>query len=618
LDKTLLEAVKDPLTHIIRNACDHGIESPAERLKAGKKENGLISVRAYHEGGQVIVSVSDDGRGLDSEKIMAKAIERGLISTEKASKLDEREIFNFIFAPGFSTAAQISGISGRGVGMDVVKNNIERIGGSVALESEKGKGTTIRLKIPLTLAIIPAIIVRSQNDRYAIPQIKLLELVSIENGANGKTIEYLQGKPLYRLRGKLLPLLDLREVLGIPSQSETSLQTGTTNIVVLNGDKQIFGLIVDEILDTGDIVVKPLNRFLKSLAVYSGATILGDGSVALILDVLGLAQRELELLANKSADLEMGKSAVDARLKAEDSKDFILFHLNSPTQHALYLGHVHRLEEFKSELIEYSGQQRVIRYRNSALPITSLNEILGYPNSAKVDYKQNLIQVIVIQEGSVTFGLEVNEILDTLSTTLPIKSSLTNSRGISGNIVTEENVIVVIDFDYVISQVLKSNLPEISGQSTAALASRAHPIGNLSSNDIFSAHRKNFRVMFAEDTPFIRKHVVGLLERSGYQVTSVTNGEDALRLLKEDKENPYHIVISDIEMPKLNGFQLATQIRQDARLKDLPLIALTSRNDADFVKRGMQAGFTLYLDKGNSDNLVQFVDKITMNIRGQT
>jgi len=354
LDKTLLEAIKDPLTHIVRNSCDHGVESIEDRKKAGKSETGHVTIRAFHEGGQVIVEITDDGKGLSREKIIAKAIEKGITTAEKASHLSEREVFNFIFAPGFSTAAKVTNVSGRGVGMDVVKSNIEKIGGQAELLSVFGKGMTTRLKIPLTLAIVPAMIVRSGQERYAIPQVKLVELVRVENNGSGDHVEYLQGKPMYRLRGNLLPLVNLKEVLGLKKRG-TPEEPGATNIVVLNSERQMFGLIVDEIQDTADIVVKPLSQFLKALPVYSGATVLGDGSVSLILDVIGLSQ-----LANLASDKKASQDA-DSALKAkialsEDRQEYLLFKINTKSKYAMPLNLVQRLEEFKSSSVEFSGE----------------------------------------------------------------------------------------------------------------------------------------------------------------------------------------------------------------------------------------------------------------------
>ena len=295
LDRTIIEAIKDPLTHIVRNSVDHGIERPEDRLAAGKPEQGVIILRAFHEGGQVNIEIMDDGKGIDIVKVKEKAIQRGLVTADQAGRMSNHEAFALIFLPGFSTAEKVTNVSGRGVGMDVVKTNIEKIGGSVDVVSDHHQGTSLRIKIPLTLAIIPALVVTSGQERFAIPQVSLLELVRLEGEQTRKGIEVLYGAPVYRLRGQLLPLAYLNRELKLETsggESETTAQEDAIiNIVVLHADGRQFGLVVDEINDTEEIVVKPLGKQLKGLTCFAGATIMGDGKVALILDVLGLAQR---------------------------------------------------------------------------------------------------------------------------------------------------------------------------------------------------------------------------------------------------------------------------------------------------------------------------------------
>ncbi|MGA2694105.1 MAG: chemotaxis protein CheA, partial [Opitutaceae bacterium] len=299
LDKTLIEAIKDPMTHLVRNAVDHGVESPDARRSAGKDPVGVLQLRAFHEGGQVNIEISDDGSGLNLAKVAQKAVQKGLISADQAARLSEREAANLVFLPGLSTAEKVTNVSGRGVGMDVVKTNIERIGGTVDLQSTPGKGTSVKIKIPLTLAIVPALMVTSAGERYAIPQVSLLELVGLDGEQARKGVEMIHGVPVYRLRGRLLPLVYLKQVLKTgPPESAVADDAPTlpeggferVNIVVLQADGRKFGLVVDEISDTEEIVVKPLGRHLKQISVYAGATIMGDGKVALIMDVLGLAQ----------------------------------------------------------------------------------------------------------------------------------------------------------------------------------------------------------------------------------------------------------------------------------------------------------------------------------------
>lgn len=450
LDKTLLEAIKDPLMHIVRNSCDHGIEPSSDRKARGKSETGQISIKSFHERGHVIVEVTDDGRGLDRQKIINKAIEKNLITSEKTTKLSDQAAFGFIFSPGFTTATEVTNISGRGVGMDVVKTNIESIGGVVEVESQFGKNTTIRLNIPLTLAIIPAMIVRSGSDRFVIPQSKLVELVRVEKDVSPVQIESIQGTPVYRLRENLLPLISLKDVLqsndsSKQSENEVSL---VTYIVVLNVDQKIFGLIVDEVQDTAEVVVKPLTSFLKSLTIYSGATVLGDGSIALILDVVGIAQKHKilsrhDISTQSSEDLSISKKPLETQLR-----EFLLFNLNSPTKYGISLSLVHRLEEFDKDDVQFLGDQPIVRYRNTALPIISLNKYLNLSHQmSETDMltPSHKISVIVSQWSGRLFGIEVNEILDVVRTTTPIDEGLSDRPGILGNLMTSEDTIIIVN-----------------------------------------------------------------------------------------------------------------------------------------------------------------------------
>ncbi len=615
LDKTLLEAVKDPLTHIIRNSCDHGVETPEVRRAAGKPEGGTIRVRAFHEGGQVIVEIADDGKGLHRDKLVAKALERNLISKEKAASMSDRDAMNLIFAAGFSTAAQITNVSGRGVGMDVVRSNIDRIGGTVELDSVQGKGTTIRLKIPLTLAIVPAMIIRSGEDRYAIPQIKLAELVRVEKGATDGQIEYLQGQPVFRLRGNLLPLLDLKKVLQFKDHDTKKFveNADAVNIIVLYSERQSFGLIVDEIQDTADIVVKPLTRFLKSLAVYSGATVLGDGSVALILDIAGIAAQNLSTSQSEDAAANHSARSNDGASAMEESQEFLLFRLNSPTKHAVFLGYVHRLEEFKRSAIEVSGAQRVVRYRDAILPIYSLNDVLKYESDSK--NLNDIVPVIVTQKGSQYFGIEVNEILDVFETSADIDASISDREGLIGNIVSDNEVVVVVDPHHCVPQ--KRNVSVVPAVRQFEASAMGAPVAMHAQAQHQQAPQEGYgfshskRLLFAEDTAFFRKHVSGVLSRSGYEVTLARNGEEALAILENRGGNYFEAVLSDIEMPKMNGYELAASIRKDARFKHMKVIALTTKASPKDREKGLESGFSAYLEKLNAEELLNTLEALT-------
>ncbi|MBI3474320.1 MAG: chemotaxis protein CheA [Acidobacteria bacterium] len=429
LDKTIIEAIKDPLTHLVRNSVDHGIELPEDRVKAGKDPTGRLILRAFHEGGQVIIEITDDGAGLNGERIRKKAMERGVVSPEQGVRMSEREIFNLIFLPGFSTAAKVTNVSGRGVGMDVVKTNVERIGGTVDVQSKLGQGTTVRVKIPLTLAIIPALVVTCGGDRYAIPQVSLLELVRLEAEQAGKGIELVHGAPVYRLRGRLLPLVYLDRELKLAS--DVAKSDGAVNIVVLQADERQFGLIVDEINDTEEIVVKPLRKQLKSVKTFAGSSIMGDGKVALILDVLGLAQRAS--VVTETRDRAMAGKATDALVVGSEKQTFLLFAGPGDSRMAIPLSTLARLEEFPLEQVEMSGKQWVTQYRGQILPLVRLSVALEERRNhlralmvAPVP-GSGPIQVLVLNHDGHSFGLVVERILDIVEDRADVKSAATRS-----------------------------------------------------------------------------------------------------------------------------------------------------------------------------------------------
>ena len=383
LDKTIIEAIKDPLTHIVRNSCDHGIETPEQRAAKGKQSRGRLTMRAYHEGGQVNIEIADDGAGIDPQKLKQKAIQKGLVPVDQAERMSEREMHNLIFLPGLSTAKKVTNVSGRGVGMDVVKTNIEKIGGSIDLQSAVDQGTTIKIKIPLTLAIIPALVATCAGERFAIPQVNLVELVRLEAGATGQQIEWIHGAPVYRLRGKLLPLVYLNKVLELQGagldEEDAEKAAESVNIIVLQADEKTFGLVVDGVNDTAEIVVKPLSKLLKGLTCYAGATIMGDGKVALILDVMGLGQ--LAQVISETREQSHLAREHQADLAAE-RQTVLLFRSGSAERLAVPLALVDRLEEFPHSQIEQSGRRGVVQYRQQILPLIPLAELLSLGESA--------------------------------------------------------------------------------------------------------------------------------------------------------------------------------------------------------------------------------------------
>ena len=424
LDRTIIEAIKDPLVHLVRNSCDHGIEAVDARIRAGKQPEGKLTLRAYHEGGQVNIEIGDDGAGIDIARVKRKAVEKGLLRPEQAAGLSDREALNLIFQPGFSTAQTVTNISGRGVGMDVVKSNIERIGGVVDVFSRQGYGSTVKLKIPLTLAIIPGLVITSGGERFVIPQVvSLLELIRLEGDSPEKRIEHVHGTPVYRRRGTLLPVAYLNQVLGL----KTAGPADAVSMVVLQAEDRQFGLVVDGINDTQEIVVKPLDKQMKGLMVYAGATIMGDGRVALILDVLGVGQRSGVL-----AELhEQTRSGVDAKSRGPvELERLLLFRAGSFERLAVPLSLVARLEEFPRSSIERAGGSQVVQYRDRILPLVSLEGVLE-PGSAAGATAADPAQVIVFNDGDRSVGLVVDQILDVAEEAVTVRRRRRVARGFS-------------------------------------------------------------------------------------------------------------------------------------------------------------------------------------------
>ena len=438
LDKTIIEAIKDPLTHLVRNTVDHGIEKPEVRLANGKPAEGCLYLRAYHEGGQVNIEISDDGGGLNLERIKDKAVEKALITAEQASRLHEREVANLIFLPGFSTAEKVSNVSGRGVGMDVVKTNIEKIGGTVDLQTTTGHGTSIKIKIPLTLAIIPALIITNDGNRFAIPQVNLLELVRLEVSDAQPGIEWIQGAPVYRLRGRLLPLVYLRQVL--KTTKNASIASDCINIVVLRVDDRQFGLVVDRINDTEEIVVKPMGKQLKGVTVFAGATIMGDGKVALILDVLGLAHSAKVISKERSRSIMEGSSKSK---EGKGSKETLLvLGTGSNRRLALPTSQVARLEKIPVDKIEYADNREVVQYRGEILPLFRLASVLGIDD--KYEPLDGLLNVVVYTENACSYGLVVNRIIDIVETTIDL-SHARRREGLLGSTIIQDHVTDLVD-----------------------------------------------------------------------------------------------------------------------------------------------------------------------------
>ncbi len=450
LDRTIIEAIKDPLTHLIRNSVDHGIETPEQRRLLGKKENGILRISAYHESGYVNIEISDDGSGIDPEKIKAKAIEKGIVSSDLAMKLSDRETTALIFAPGFSTAEKITNVSGRGVGMDVVKTNIEKIGGSIDVVSTPNQGTTFKIKIPLTLAIVPALIVSCTGERYAIAQTSLVELLKLDEEQIKKAVAVIDGRAVLRLRGKLVPLVDLGSLLRLNPSKDIQL-LDSINVVVVQGEHGPFGISVDGVVDTQEIVVKPLGKQVKDVGVFSGATIMGDGRVALILDVGGVASAGA--LDGSNSRNVGSKEGVPEEGSEHESKTLLVVRAGDNSRLAISLESIDRLEEFDVGDVEWAGAAPVVQYRDAIMPLLWLSSALGSVSSSNEE--QSLYQVVVHSVGSRSVGVVVDDILDI--TEVSVKIDPYSARlGVLGSAVIAQKVTEIVDLSVIVESFLSS------------------------------------------------------------------------------------------------------------------------------------------------------------------
>ncbi|MDP3430644.1 MAG: chemotaxis protein CheW, partial [Desulfomicrobium sp.] len=547
LDKTIIEGLGDPLTHLVRNSADHGIEMPDVRVAAGKPAMGTIVLKAYHEAGQVIIEIVDDGGGLNSDKIVAKALSRGLISPDQAKSMSDKEKANLIFLPGLSTAEQVTDVSGRGVGMDVVKSNLDQLGGQVDIETERGKGTTIRIKLPLTLAIIPSLLVSVGQERYAIPQVNVDELLRIPVAQITERVELVGDAEVLLLRGELIPLLYLSNVLGLDESSceaskmvgeilrgEKSLgevqEAGCTladvNLVVVSAGQFRYGLVVDQLHDSVEIVVKPLGRHFKDCQGYAGATIMGDGHVALILDVAGLG-RLGDLSLSIAREKQQGTKEAEAG-SGQDKLSLFVFR-NAPQEYcAVPLDLVARVELIDASEIEEVGGRRVIKYRGGTLPVFSLDQAT---NVNMLDISGEVIVIVFLMAGH-EIGLLAKPPVDAIEAQVAIDSFTLKQPGISGSAVIGDNTTLIVD----IYELIQSVQPDwFAVRGSIEIADDAGEVGVP-------------HLLLVEDSDFFRNQVKKFIEDDGYSIDVAEDGVVAWNMLNADPGR-YDLVVTDIEMP---------------------------------------------------------------------
>jgi len=623
MDKTLIEGLSDPLTHMVRNAVDHGIEPADERLQAGKDHTGTIRIKASHEAGQVVITIADDGKGIDPEKIASAAINKGLITPDAVKTMSDKEKMALVFLPGLSTAQKVSDISGRGVGMDVVKTNLDKLGGKAEITSEKGKGTTFTIKLPLTLAIIPSLLMSIGTERYSIPQVSVSELIRIPAEQVKKRIEVVGSSEVLLLRGNLIPIIRLADALGVKrtycngngvfkqdrreriadrrsphyALTETSHgddahddnRNGRTdnqrrwhagsdlNIVVVDTGTMQYGLVVDELHDTSEIVVKPIGRHLNHLHEYAGTTILGDGQVALILDVSGLAV--MSGLTSVSGSARSQELAIQADAEQlQDMHTFLTFR-NSPKEVcAVPLELVSRIEQIDRSQVETIGNKRTMQYRGASLPLVTLHDA-AQVNEIAPD--QPLV-VIVFTIGGREVGLLAAMPVDVVETNAVIDQVTLRQKGVMGSAIIKGDTIMILD----IFDLMDAIHPEWIDERR-----RDRPAS------------EGVTILLAEDSDFFRNQVKKFIESDGYNVMAAEDGQAAWELLQKNPDK-VSLVVTDVEMPRLTGLGLTQNIRADKRFDKLPIIALSSLASEDDMARGKAAGVNDYQIKLDKENLL--------------
>ncbi len=577
LDRQVLDLIKDPLTHMVRNSADHGLETPAERLAAGKGEQGTIRLSAYHEGGHIIICIADNGRGLNTERIKAKALQNGLVTEAELEKMTEAQIHKFIFAPGFSTAATVTSVSGRGVGMDVVRTNIDQIGGTIDIKSVADEGSSVTIKIPLTLAIVSALIVEAGGDRFAIPQLSVVELVRARANSEHR-IERIKDTAVLRLRNKLLPLMHLKKLLKIDDGSSSDPENGF--IVVTQVGSQTFGIVVDGVFHTEEIVVKPMSTKLRHIDMFSGNTILGDGAVIMIIDPNGIA-KALGAAGSTAQGMADENAASHANM-GEQLTSLLVFRAGSAQPKAVPLGLVTRLEEIATDKIELSNGRYMVQYREQLMPLVQMAGVNVQTQGSQ--------PILVFADDGRSMGLVVDEIIDIVEERLHIEVA-GGEAGILGSAVIKGQATEVIDVGHFLPMAFadwfsrKEMRPSLASQS----------------------------VLLVDDSAFFRNMLAPVLKAAGYKVRVAPNAQEGLTALRSGQN--FDVVLTDIEMPDMNGFEFAEVIRADHNLSTMPIIALSSMVSPAAIERGRQAGFHDYVAKFDRPGLIAALKEQTAEVR---
>ncbi len=605
LDRSIIEVLSDPLTHMIRNSVDHAIESPEDRVKAGKAETGIINLRASHEGGLVIIEIEDDGRGIDALMIKEKAISKGLISEDEAKRMSEKELVNLIFHPGFSTVTEVSELSGRGVGMDVVKRSFEKLGSTIDLQSTPGKGTLFTVRLPLTLAILPSIIVTVGPNTFAIPQVDITEIVRIREKDLAQQLEYIEGQRVFRLRGKLLPVISLAKILEMREAKRThdradeiaqeeaekdEVDHGSTiqRLIVMRYGANYLGLLVDTVLDPEEIVVKPMPHLVRSCKIFASATIMGDGHVAMILNLGGIIEKAgFRFESFEKATLQYEE---EERKKAmQETQSIIIFKNQFDEYFGISLSMISRIEKIGGDDITSLAGKKFVNFRGKSIQLIFVEDYINKKIGEQVCSES---YVIIPKTTGQIAGIAAEEIVDVIDITLTMDEGTIDSPVVIGSTIIEERMTLMID----VYTLLESVLPGRAATEKSEKTTTSRPV----------------RILLVEDTPFFQNLERRYFESAGFNVTIASDGEAGLAMLQSNT-SAFDIVISDIEMPVMNGYELVQAIRSNEHLAHLPVLALTSLNTEHNRELGMEAGFDAYEVKVDKDSLVNRVHELLRN-----
>jgi len=610
LDRSIIEVLSDPLTHMIRNSVDHAIESPEERVRHGKVDTGLINLRASHQGGLVVIEIEDDGRGIDSLMIKEKALDKGIITEDEAKKMSTKELVNLIFHPGFSTVTEVSELSGRGVGMDVVKRSFEKLGSTIDLQSTPGTGTIFTVRLPLTLAILPSIIVTVGANTFAIPQVDITEIVRIRKDDIATKLEYIEGQQVFRLRGKLLPVISLAQILDMrgtelpPERDEKTRNDNVVNIsdtdkegieetgssraiqrlIIMRYGANHLGLLVDTVLDPEEIVVKPMPHLVRDCKIFASATIMGDGQVAMILNLGGIIEKAG--FRFESFEKEALQYEEEERKKAMlERQSIIIFKNRADERFGISLSMISRIEKITANEITSLAGKKFFNFRGQSIELVEVDDFITENREETINGN---IYVIIPKTPGQIVGIVAHEIVDVLDISLIMDDGTIDSPVVIGSTIIDERMTLMID----VYTLLETALP-----------------GRGSSSSAETQNSEEIKILLVEDTPFFQNLEERYFVSAGFTVTIASDGAKALEMLQA-APHEFNIVVSDVEMPVMNGYELVSAIRNSDRLCHLPVLALTSLNSEESRKRGIDAGFDAYEVKVDKDSLVSRVREL--------